>query len=358
MRSVAQLLTILCLVPWPMVLFTSAMAFGSPGAENNLNGVLFIISCLFYPVIFGVLFCVCGWKFLWLSPIAFLSACVVIPVIGNLMFGYPALAFKLLRGDYSSGYTVTSEAVHLYGNPLAGADPKTFAVYRERHTDYAHDLNHVFFHSQIVQAADPSTFECITPGSEFPHWKDRHAVYINGERVQGADPATFRALPDMPFGCDRTRGYYYEKAIDGVDVASFEPVAGTDSREYARDKQRVYWRQHAVFPGVDVSSIKFLADGAFAKDTKRVYGTPRGEAPRTNAISGADPSTFVALKRRYGKDLHRVYFQNDTTGEVQIVEGADADSFEVLAYDSERESDARDARGYFTGGTRSSQTVE
>lgn len=74
-----------------------------------------------------------------------------------------------------------------------------------------------------------------------------------------------------------------------------------------------------------------------------------GEAfePRILFLAGADPASFQVLGSGYAKDSHRVYFSPWNEREVQVVEGADPQTFIVTNTQSTSDADgylAQDAQ--------------
>lgn len=82
-----------------------------------------------------------------------------------------------------------------------------------------------------------------------------------------------------------------------VDSASFEILP---NREYAKDKDQVFYRGHAI-EGVDAKSYRLIPRSFYALDDHAVFLIHQ-------KVIGADPETFTVLRFPYAKDKN--YFYN------------------------------------------------
>ena len=114
-------------------------------------------------------------------------------------------------------FTKDSRAVHVNGNPIAGADPATFHVLQGA---YAKDARHIFYFADPVADADAASFRPL----DGPYASDARRIYWMGKAIDGADPATFRVL-NAAFECsaDAQRAYYRQTVIANADPHTFPP---------------------------------------------------------------------------------------------------------------------------------------
>jgi hypothetical protein len=69
------------------------------GNPYNIRTILILLTVIFFPVLFGVLYMFFDWTFFGLSPRVFMSLCVVIPIIFASVIGYPQFFMKALKGS-------------------------------------------------------------------------------------------------------------------------------------------------------------------------------------------------------------------------------------------------------------------
>lgn len=181
--------------------------------------------------------------------------------------------FQEIDGKYV--YVDANESQGRVEHPIPDADPNSFEVLNTK--GYARDKLHVYFQYQLLEGADPNTFEAISD----LYGKDTSQVYYRGKPIQGADPASF-SLINLQWGRDRNDIYIQDRPIKACDPATFE----------------------------------LLKDG-WEKDSECVY---RGSAQLENA----DPKTFTVLNYWFGKDSSHVYDSFP-----RIIEGADAATFKL-----------------------------
>ncbi len=188
------------------------------------------------------------------------------------------------------------------------------------------------------------------------------AVYVTidesfGRRehvLPGADPGTFKVLKGKEYAKDRQHVYYRTQLVEGAIAGDFEAFSGT----YARDSAHAYYQGRAI-PGADPASFAPF-NIQWAQDSKDIYFQDRPLAACDPAsfklleddwqvddlcvyregkkFLGADPHTFEVLNYFFAKDANQVY-----SGIGIVIEGADAATFElekgiclVCARDKER----------------------
>lgn len=114
-------------------------------------------------------------------------------------------------------FTKDRGAVHVNGNPIAGADPATFAVLQG---GYSRDAGRVFYFDRQIAGADTASLHPL----DGPYAADAARVYWMGTVIKGADPATFRVLnADFECSADATRAYYRDVVVAGADPDTFPP---------------------------------------------------------------------------------------------------------------------------------------
>jgi hypothetical protein len=185
--------------------------------------------------------------------------------------------FQEKGGSYV--YVVWNESDGKVEHPVQSTDPGTFQVLDSG--GYAKDSQNVFYHWQIIEGADPASFEAISG----LYGKDVHRVYYRGREIPGADPEQFELL-NIQWGRDGKDVYRQDIPIRACDPASFKFLKDS----WQRDDQCVY-REGRKVEGADTRSFKVL-NFWYAKDKNNVYDS----FPRV--IPGADPASF---KLRDGK---------------------------------------------------------
>ncbi|ATB39964.1 hypothetical protein CYFUS_005412 [Cystobacter fuscus] len=127
-----------------------------------------------------------------------------------------------------------------------------------------------------------------------------HAAGIGSSEVVGADAATFKEMRrgHHGYGEDKNGIYFHEKRIHGADRDSF--TIPTGNSYWSKDKGTVFYGASAL-PGVDASKFRLLGP-YYGTDGRSVYGVGR-------LIEGADPDTFelVAKDGTMAKDKNAHY---------------------------------------------------
>jgi hypothetical protein len=131
----------------------------------------------------------------------------------------------------SSGYYTffkDSKAVFVNGNPIAEADPTSFAVIADA---YSRDAAHVYYFDEMILDADVSTFEIL----ESPYARDADSVFWMAHIIPEASPETFRVL-NANFECsaDAHYAFYQDEMIRDFDpekIPAAAQVTGCSSTE-------------------------------------------------------------------------------------------------------------------------------
>ncbi|HYX34121.1 MAG TPA: DKNYY domain-containing protein [Oligoflexus sp.] len=141
----------------------------------------------------------------------------------------------------------------------------------------------------------------------------RGDVVCHHGRVLSPNAADFVELGDG-FAIDRKAGIIYSNAseIKGADVASFEILKGS----YSRDMERVYYT-HRQIKAADPTTFEFVGY-AFAKDRSPVYNFG-SIAPNIDASSFSKVEPLVATQEMslytFFKDKDNVYHTNSKLSE-------------------------------------------
>lgn len=131
--------------------------------------------------------------------------------------------FELLDGDLSRD----GVAVYWPDGSVLSDDPEHFAVISNaNHYLFTRDSDSVHVNGNRVLGADPRTFRVI--GGAYA--ADGRAAYWMGRPIDGADPVTFRVLSAaLECSADATRAYHRRDVIRGAAPGMFpadRPVTG------------------------------------------------------------------------------------------------------------------------------------
>ena len=137
--------------------------------------------------------------------------------------------------------------------------------------------------------------------------------------AEGLDVASFEALSET-YTRDEKRVYYKVISNDEfivivlpeADPASFELLGGN----LTRDSKRV-WYNYEIQHGVDAATVKPIEGGPVYRDKNSVFY-------QYTHISGADPASFKHIGSGYYADRKRVYWCTDP------IPGTDPANFEVM----------------------------
>lgn len=126
---------------------------------------------------------------------------------------------SVLEGSGYYTFFKDSRAVFVNGNPIAGADPTSFAVIADA---YSRDASHVFYFDELILDADVSTFEIL----ESPYARDADSVFWMAHIIPEASPDTFKVLnADFECSADEHDAFYQAQIIRGFDPATIPATA-------------------------------------------------------------------------------------------------------------------------------------
>ena len=196
----------------------------------------------------------------------------------------------------ASGF-LAKDSINVFrsGKLVPNADPGTFQQLKHRFSNrnFYTDDQHVYYFKNIVEDADPSTFEVI--GSYF--FKDHRYAYFCSKKchkIDGTDIETFREVPiksnwanDRVFANDKNKVFFCAELkannpcspLPDSDPGSFEYVG----KYFSKDMSNVFFRDELV-KGADAATFEvFEADdhkGQYrARDANRIYKIQRIGAP-------------------------------------------------------------------------------
>ncbi len=154
-----------------------------------------------------------------------------------------------LPGSYSNNggtwysmrpVTTNENRIYCMDIPIIGADVATFVI--STFGEYAKDKNHVYRCSDIVQSADPVSFNSL----DYVYAKDNSHVFYSGKIINDADAATFIVVPSpipatasarSSFGKDKSHVYDTGTEIPNADAPSFKVL----SPNIPVDKNSIYY---------------------------------------------------------------------------------------------------------------------
>jgi len=95
--------------------------------------------------------------------------------------------------------------------------------------------NNVIYDGVRITNADVSSFEVI----QYPYSKDKNHVFYHGDVIEKADPKTFSIFKKSYYSKDKNHVFVYGKLLKEADVATFGPSNKKHSLLY-KDKNHTY----------------------------------------------------------------------------------------------------------------------
>lgn len=224
-----------------------------------------------------------------------------------------------------SGYYIRGSKVYYLGGfpstafEVEGADVRSFEILDDEQA-YARDERQVYFNGNVIQAADPSTFEVL----ESWFSRDINHVYISGE-VFTDNPAHFEILGESLYR--DSEHVYWSTNIISDDPASLVVLFSQDYYTYIKDSQNVFVNGN-VIADADVDTFEVLSSG-YARDADQVY--------YFDQVLPADSGTFEVLEIPYSRDSQHVFWMEN------LISGADPATFKVLNANFECSADSQAA---------------
>ncbi len=167
--------------------------------------------------------------------------------------------------------------------------------------------------------------------------------YFAYKRIWGVDTESFEFLKENDYSCyvkDKNKAFYLKKGgglntvsvteIVGADVKSFEAY---DFDFYSRDNNFVYYKTKKV-TDADPNTFGVVEDPYPYKKIKKRTKDKSSIFFLGKKIKNSDSKTFSftgnIAQSSYAKDKNQVYFFNETTDKLYLVEGADPSTFSTL----------------------------
>ena len=145
---------------------------------------------------------------------------------------------------------------------------------------------------------DAKTFEIVDPDGRYV--KDKNNVYCDGEIINGADPATFEMLKkgNINYMKDKNNIYYWKTKIEGVDRDTFKIM---ENPNFSKDKNNIY------FLGEKTESESYPPE--YEKKGNDVYY-------KNKKLKDIDANTFETMISFFGFKDKNGYYVLDRDGSV------------------------------------------
>lgn len=213
---------------------------------------------------------------------------------------------------------------------VEGADADSF---KDLGCGYGKDKYHAFAREEVIPGVSLNDFKLLDCHAAM----DKDNVYLGQYRLANSDPNSFEFL-NYYYSRDANNVYYSDKLIDNVNRDDFsvfddqkdDPYGFrwdiNESQYYAKDGDHVYFLGDVI---EDANPDTFvILESLYGKDELNVYYG--GEK-----LNGRRPQSFKFLNNArlfgYSKDDFSVYW-----GTGDRIEGADAETFELLRQPEER----------------------
>lgn len=191
-------------------------------------------------------------------------------------------SFVLLK----NGYSKDNKAVYFYGEIIEYANPKTFEI-----IDYSKgkDDKNIFYGTCKIE--DPKTLMDL----ESNYMKDNLAVYFNDKKIIDANPKTFEIIYEE-WSKDDKNIFFEEKKMTAIDRKSFQQVKGY----FVKDDNHLFYKDSIVANAIP-KTVKIFDNWDFVKDEKSVFF-------HAKKLENVDLKTFKTLENEYASDKNFVYF--------------------------------------------------
>lgn len=336
---------------WPVMFMMSPMMFDAPGSVNDKNAIVNLMLVMCYPVGLFFILGITGIHYFGISGYKLAAASTVIIAFAFSIFGYYGLLLNAIKGIASSGYSVVVDKVYFDGKPIQGVDSQTFIFpaadkMRSAYSYYARDKQHLYYRGKVVKDALAEDIHEVE-NSRGLYWHNNKQVLYDDKVLHGATPENFSPYKDFTGWARSDTGhefnvFSYGKQLPTVDGESFAPL----NDFYARDKNKIFFKDELILPGADAASFRLLSEHDFARDKNHVYYL---SSKQPFIIGDADPASFEVFDRGYAKDKNNI-FHVKQFAMVEKLGQADVASFEVTEYDEANRSEARDAKHYYFDG--------
>ncbi len=208
---------------------------------------------------------------------------------------YSLIAFTLLTSCYAPKNADKNPAKEL--GPCEGID------------GFQEVRGNIVCHQGRVLSENAADF--VKLGEGFAVDKKAGIVYVGGSEIDGADVASFEILSSS-YSRDSERAYYGHKPIPGADPATFVFVG----YGFAKDKAKVY-NFGSIAPDIDAASFdkveplvatQEMIPYPFFKDKTSIYYSSSKLSESYNLGIEVDPATFVYYGGPFIQANSKVYF--------------------------------------------------
>ncbi len=188
-KTIFDILVALLIFFWPGFILASLMAFDAPGSVNSGKMILISMSMITYPVIIFIIYTVLKIPFFSFPAIAPLIISILISLSIMTVFGHFKLVSNFSKGIKSSGYTITDTKVFYNGNLINGAEPKSFQELSEsRYAPYSKDANNVYYKGKAIERASVASFKQLkASNSNDPDAFDGTKYYKYGKEHKSSE---------------------------------------------------------------------------------------------------------------------------------------------------------------------------
>lgn len=190
---------------------------------------------------------------------------------GSVVPDSDSSTFEVLAGYFSR------DARHVYiSGEIFTDDPANFEILGG---NISRDSQHIYWSDKVI-SDDPSSLEVVGRWDFYTYLKDSTTVFVNGEVIQDADPMTFEVFSGA-YSRDDADVFYFSEPIPDADSSTFEIIESP----YARDADSVFWMENVIHDA-DPQTFRVLnADFECSMDVDHVYY-------QDQVIEGFDPSTL------------------------------------------------------------------
>lgn len=246
---------------------------------------------------------------------------------------------KIINSELSNQYYFKKDTIiyvsegRFFANAgvvLKGIDRETFQVLSY---DLAKDKNNVYYKGEIIDNADPLSFELLVSQIKVDekynyvtYSKDNNHVYFLSEILIDADTETFSLLWGQ-YAKDANHVFRYRVIISDAPE-SVKRVKNDSKNEYVNINNTIFY-QNEVINVLDVASYE-VVQGAFSKDNQAAYFETRmlddidslsfevindyyqrdksGLLYDGKCIPDSDPSSYEFISTNFSKDSKNIYY--------------------------------------------------
>lgn len=216
---------------------------------------------------------------------------------------------------------------------LANVDAQTFEIFEEA-SHYAKDKDSVFYRGNLIEGANPATFEVVTTQLA----RDQNNIYFERRLLTPIQEGVELEVLSSEFMRYGDKVFRYSVEIEGVDAATFE-VRGYD---YAVDSGKVYYRNREYEQTNPGASRLVGVRGALVLEDKVIL--------EFREVALGDPEGFQILgkfesREALWRDSTKLYFDRHELA------GADPENFEIIGIDTRQRNPIIQSNGrVFVGG--------